>query len=88
MDLLMIDTVILCGLSEPHGNGQPIHDLRSVHADAPPPDEQWAWINSTLHSSTADWLIVSGHYPVWSIAEHGKLTSARASVCALRRRRI
>ena len=32
---------------------------------------QWAWINMTLQASTADFLIVAGHYPVWSIAEHG-----------------
>ena len=32
---------------------------------------QWSWINATLQASTADYLIVAGHYPVWSIAEHG-----------------
>ena len=36
---------------------------------------QWQWINSTLAASTADWLIVCGHYPVWSIAEHGPTPS-------------
>ena len=34
-------------------------------------ESQWSWINSTLKASTADFLIVAGHYPVWSIAEHG-----------------
>lgn len=34
-------------------------------------DAQWNWIEHTLASSTADYLIVLGHYPVWSIAEHG-----------------
>ena len=33
--------------------------------------EQYAWINATLHASTADWLIVVGHYPVYSSGEHG-----------------
>ena len=28
-------------------------------------------IGWTLRSSTAHYLIVVGHYPVWSIAEHG-----------------
>lgn len=34
-------------------------------------DEQMRWIEKTLAASNADWLIVSGHYPVYSIAEHG-----------------
>jgi len=33
--------------------------------------EQYEWINATLASSTADWLIVVGHYPVYSSGEHG-----------------
>ena len=34
-------------------------------------EEQYAWINATLAASTADWLIVVGHYPVYSSGEHG-----------------
>jgi tartrate-resistant acid phosphatase type 5 len=34
-------------------------------------DKQYEWIKQTLSTSTADWLFVVGHYPVWSIAEHG-----------------
>lgn len=33
--------------------------------------EQWAWIENTLAKSTATYLLVAGHFPVWSIAEHG-----------------
>ena len=33
--------------------------------------EQYAWINETLAASTADWLFVVGHYPVYSSGEHG-----------------
>ena len=34
-------------------------------------ETQWAWLEETLRSSTAHYLIVGGHFPVWSIAEHG-----------------
>ena len=39
----------------------------------PPPvnEAQWAWIQATLQSSTADWIIVVGHHPVWSVGEYG-----------------
>lgn len=33
--------------------------------------DQMTWIKSTLANSQADWLIVSGHYPVYSAGEHG-----------------
>lgn len=33
--------------------------------------DQLRWINSTLAASTADWVVVGGHYPVYSAAEHG-----------------
>lgn len=32
---------------------------------------QFQWIDQVLAHSTADWLLVAGHYPVYSIAEHG-----------------
>jgi len=38
----------------------------------PPVDEaQWSWIQATLASSSADWIIVVGHHPVWSVGEYG-----------------
>ena len=33
--------------------------------------KQWDWLESTLKESTADYLLVGGHYPVWSISSHG-----------------
>lgn len=32
---------------------------------------QRRWLENELRASTADWKVVVGHYPVWSIAEHG-----------------
>jgi hypothetical protein len=42
-------------------------------AFTPPPVDaaQWTWLEATLLSSTADWLIVVGHHPVWSIGTYG-----------------
>lgn len=39
----------------------------------PPPvnEAQWQWINDTLSTSTADWIFVVGHHPVWSAGEYG-----------------
>lgn len=33
--------------------------------------EQYEWIKKTFNESTADWLIVVGHYPIYSGGEHG-----------------
>lgn len=63
---VFIDTVILCGLSVPGAKGQPVPP-----ADADPASVQLQWLTATLAASTADWLIVAGHYPVFSVAEHG-----------------
>ena len=30
-----------------------------------------AWLESTLQNSTADFLIVAGHFPIYSVCEHG-----------------
>ena len=35
-------------------------------------EEQWAWLETELAASSEfDYLLVGGHFPVWSIAEHG-----------------
>jgi len=66
VEYVFIDTVILCGLSVPGGKGQP-----EGPRDADPAADQLAWIKMALATSAADWLIVAGHYPVYSVAEHG-----------------
>lgn len=39
----------------------------------PPPvnPQQWDWLKQTLGSSTADWIVVVGHFPVWSVGKYG-----------------
>ncbi|XP_065185768.1 tartrate-resistant acid phosphatase type 5-like isoform X2 [Sycon ciliatum] len=34
-------------------------------------EKQWSWISSRLSKSTADWIIVVGHHPIYSVGSHG-----------------
>lgn len=67
VQILFLDTIILTGISDPVDRSAPLEGPRSVE-DA---ETEWNWIERTLDSSTADWLIVCGHYPVWSAGKHG-----------------
>ncbi|KAK3091693.1 hypothetical protein FSP39_021927, partial [Pinctada imbricata] len=66
-EFVMIDTVLLCGNTG--------HDFLNNQPQGPDnlgvADAQWDWINKQLQTSSADYLIVAGHFPVYSIAEHG-----------------
>ena len=71
LDVVFIDTVDLAGNSNIHNPDDPNYynplplKLKSEAA------EQWEWIEEQLRSSTADYLVVAGHYPVYSVCEHG-----------------
>ncbi|XP_067846062.1 tartrate-resistant acid phosphatase type 5b [Heptranchias perlo] len=62
--IVMIDTVLICGntyqVNQPKGPENP--QLAQ---------EQLQWIQEKLANSRSDYLIVAGHYPVWSIGQHG-----------------
>lgn len=64
--VFMIDTVTLCGNSD---------DFLSQQPEAPQDRElartQLAWLKKQLMAAKEDYVLVAGHYPVWSIAEHG-----------------
>lgn len=55
----MIDTIVLAGLTHPTLRNLPPSGPLSVEKA----ETQWEWIEQTLSSSTADWIIVAGHYP-------------------------
>ncbi|XP_061180898.1 tartrate-resistant acid phosphatase type 5-like [Saccostrea echinata] len=67
VQILMIDTVLLCG----NTGDDFLHDQPHGPVDLGAADDQLAWITQNLKSSSADYLFVAGHFPVYSIAEHG-----------------
>ncbi|CAF1584143.1 unnamed protein product [Rotaria magnacalcarata] len=68
IDFVMIDTVILCG-------GGNLSDWEHTALEGPRNENvaeaYWQWIEEQLRQSTAPYLIVSGHFPIYSVAEHG-----------------
>eukprot|EP00047_Mylnosiga_fluctuans_P005924 m.243654 g.243654 ORF g.243654 m.243654 type:complete len:323 (+) comp14281_c0_seq1:457-1425(+) len=71
LHMIFIDTVALAGntLDLADEFDQPRGPLNATAAE-----EQWDWIESKLAGSTADYLWVAGHYPVWSGCQHGPTT--------------
>lgn len=73
VDVLMIDTIMLCGNTKSDWFSKffGLNKRISEPSDKVRADQQLAWIEEQLKSSKADYLFVAGHYPVYSIAEHG-----------------
>lgn len=66
LTIIMLDTIMLCGNSDDFVDEKPRGPLRAVDAN-----RQLTWLQERLARSTADFLLVAGHYPVWSVSEHG-----------------
>ncbi|XP_046338156.2 tartrate-resistant acid phosphatase type 5-like [Haliotis rufescens] len=67
IDFVMTDTVTLCGNVADDFHGlQPQGPVDIAFAET-----QWQWIDKTLAASKATYLFTTGHFPVYSIAEHG-----------------
>lgn len=72
VEFVQIDTVLLSGNSRDPLTGRDLDgDEMPGPADQAVADEEWAWLNTTLAASKADFIVVSGHFPVWSVCEHG-----------------
>lgn len=71
LDVIFIDTVDLSGSSAIIDESDP------RYYDPLPPRRkedaatQWDWIEAQLKASTADHLVVAGHYPLYSVCTHG-----------------
>lgn len=66
--VVMLDTVLLAGNND---------DNEDRFMPPPGPrdpqvaETQWQWLENELSESTADYLWVTGHFPVWSACDHG-----------------
>ena len=59
LQLVMIDTIILAGVTHPIFRSLPPPGPANMAAA----ESEWDWIEDTLASSNADWIIMGGHYP-------------------------
>lgn len=80
VQFIMIDTVVLSGNSDVRDEqGNLVSELPGSKlpgaSNKDLADQQLVWLNQTLEASTADYIIVGGHYPIWSICEHGPTES-------------
>lgn len=66
LTIIMLDTVMMCGNSNDFSDEKPRGPLH-----APDAHRQLTWLQERLARSKADFLLVAGHYPVWSVSEHG-----------------
>ncbi|VDK48144.1 unnamed protein product [Anisakis simplex] len=78
VDFLMIDTIVLCGNTRDIDNAG-FFDMIFADVSKNPNNprdpeaarKQWQWIEEQLSQSKADYLFVAGHYPIYSVSEHG-----------------
>jgi hypothetical protein len=66
--MLLFDSVIGLGNTDDNEEkfGQP-----PGPKDPPAAETQWTWLAEAMENSTAEYLWVGGHYPVWSACSHG-----------------
>ncbi|KAK7101235.1 hypothetical protein V1264_024050 [Littorina saxatilis] len=67
VDFVMMDTVLLCG----NTGDDRLHTQPSGPDDVDVAEEQWAFVENSLAKSKANYVFTAGHFPVYSIAEHG-----------------
>jgi tartrate-resistant acid phosphatase type 5 len=84
MQVVYIDTVVIAGMSyKDEATGEIVSGAPTPAHNKPAADAQLQWLEQTLAASTADYLWVSGHYPVYSHCEHGPTLTMIAEVLPL-----
>mmetsp|Transcript_31229 Transcript_31229/g.56862 ORF Transcript_31229/g.56862 Transcript_31229/m.56862 type:complete len:257 (+) Transcript_31229:1-771(+) len=48
-------------------------------------NEHWKWLQETLKKQRADWIIVVGHHPIFSAADHGNSKALRETLLPMLR---
>lgn len=83
--IVQIDTVEIDGMSyvAPNGSAVSGEPYQIDPALFPPDSDQLKWLETTLSASTADYLWVAGHYPIYSICTHGPTQGIISSVLPL-----
>merc|ERR550514_1782985 len=78
LEILFFDSVIGCGNSDVTLEDGTTKSLKGDEMPgplevegAPTAQEQYEWLERKMNASTADFLIVAAHYPVYSIGSHG-----------------
>jgi len=67
VSFIMIDTVSLAGISDDDCRGCALPGP----LDAEQASKQWMWVEEQLKQSSADFLFVVGHYPIYSAGDDG-----------------
>ena len=74
VDVILLDTIDLCDMNQAASEEEPGYfdplPLRT-RGDAADNGAQWSWLEQQMAASTADYLIVGGHFPVYSVCDHG-----------------
>eukprot|EP00937_MAST-01D_sp_MAST-1D-sp2_P001000 g1000.t1 len=73
IETLLFDSVIMCGDSDVlHANGS-VTELKGAELPGPADPSlaaaQLAWLTERMSHSTADYLWVGAHYPVWAVGQ-------------------
>jgi len=74
IDVLLIDTIDLSGgINVPEDHPDYFKPLEEKPRSAAA--TEWTWLEEQMKASSADYILVGGHYPVYSVCEHGPTSS-------------